>query len=87
MLAPGWDFILGMQDPNFARNAFYNGWLSKDSLLNEPFMMSHTEKLNLQGFLRTVQRVQDRSDRRPHYRQEHERILYRRPERKPSPGK
>ncbi len=48
-LAPGWDFILGMQDANFAEKAFYNGWLSTDSLLNEPFMMSHSEKLNLRA--------------------------------------
>ena len=49
MLAPGWDFILGMQDSDFAHKAFLNGWLSKDSLLNQPYMMSHTEKLNLRA--------------------------------------
>ncbi len=38
-----------MQDTLFAQNAFENGWLSKDSLINEPFMMSHTEKLNLRA--------------------------------------
>ncbi len=49
MLAPGWDFILGFQDPGFAKKAFFNGWLSKDSLLNQPYMMNHTEKLNLRA--------------------------------------
>jgi cell surface protein SprA len=47
--SPGWDFIMGLQDDNFALNSFNNGWLSKDSLINQPYMMNHSDKLNLRA--------------------------------------
>jgi cell surface protein SprA len=47
--SPGWNFIMGMQDDNFALNSFNNGWLSKDSLINEPYAMNHSDKLNLRA--------------------------------------
>jgi len=46
---PGWPFILGYQDPRFPYRAVENGWLSKDSLLNMPFMMNHTNTFNFRG--------------------------------------
>ncbi len=47
--APGWNFIMGLQDKNFAEDAFDRGWLSKDSLINQPYMMNHNTKLNLRA--------------------------------------
>jgi cell surface protein SprA len=38
--APGLGFILGSQDPNFARRASSNGWLSKSTELNQPFIQT-----------------------------------------------
>jgi hypothetical protein len=34
--APGFNFIAGIQDPNFPLKAFNQGWLTRDSLLNTP---------------------------------------------------
>jgi cell surface protein SprA len=47
--APGWKFISGLQDESFAYDAFQKGWLSKDSLINQPYMMNNNEKLNLRA--------------------------------------
>ncbi|MCF8391491.1 MAG: cell surface protein SprA, partial [Bacteroidales bacterium] len=47
--APGFKYILGLQDSEFAYNAFENGWLSKDSLINTPFLLSGNEKYNLRA--------------------------------------
>jgi len=49
MSAPGALFILGYQDKNFARYAADNGWLTSDSLQNEPFSMMDKQSLNLRG--------------------------------------
>ncbi len=49
--APGWDFILGSQDPNIRFRAEQNGWLvrSDSSLVqNMPFMQNLTENLAIQ---------------------------------------
>ncbi|KPK82975.1 MAG: cell surface protein SprA, partial [Bacteroides sp. SM23_62_1] len=48
-LAPGWPFILGYQDPRFPYRAIENGWLSKDSLLNTPFIMNRTNTFNFRA--------------------------------------
>ena len=47
--APGIAFISGIQDDNFALNAFNKGWLSKDSLINTPFMMNNSDRFNLRA--------------------------------------
>ncbi len=49
MMAPGWPFVLGYQDPRFPDRAIENGWLSKDSLLNTPFIMTYTSTFNFRG--------------------------------------
>ncbi len=49
MRAPGWPYIMGFQDSEFPLQAFRNGWLSKDSLINSPYIMSHSEKVNLRA--------------------------------------
>jgi cell surface protein SprA len=47
--APGWNFVMGLQDNNFAYDAFSRGWLSRDSLINQPYMMNHNDKLNIRA--------------------------------------
>jgi len=49
--APGIAFITGLQDKNFASNAFNRGWLSKDSLINTPYMMNSSDRFNLRATL------------------------------------
>jgi len=44
--APGWKFIMGLQDPDFAFNAFNKGWLSKDTMINQPYLMNQSDKFN-----------------------------------------
>ena len=43
--APGLAFISGWQDPNFAWEAIQNGWLSKDTTLNNPVVFTNSENL------------------------------------------
>ena len=45
--APGFAFVSGWQDPNFAWKAIQNGWLTKDTTLNKPFLLTYSENLNL----------------------------------------
>jgi cell surface protein SprA len=50
-LAPGLPFILGHQDDNFGRQAAEKGWVSTDTILNRPYMMSKNTRLNLRAKL------------------------------------
>ena len=43
--APGLDFITGSQDPNIRYRASENGWLTKSSVLNTPFLQVRTQNL------------------------------------------
>jgi cell surface protein SprA len=45
--APGWDFILGSQDPTIRTRAGDNGWLVNNVLLNDPFKQYQTIDLNI----------------------------------------
>ncbi len=47
--APGWDFILGNQDPSIRTRAAENGWLVNNALLNDPFMQYQTIDLNIKA--------------------------------------
>ena len=47
--APGLPFLLGMQDKEFALNAAKNGWITRDTSLNSPFVMSHSEAINFRA--------------------------------------
>lgn len=53
-MEPGWAFITGWQDPDYALNAFNRGALSTDQVLNEPYAMNHTERftgrMNIEPF-------------------------------------
>jgi cell surface protein SprA len=44
--APGWPFIIGLQDDNFLYRVADKGWLTKDTLINNPFVMVHNENFN-----------------------------------------
>jgi cell surface protein SprA len=52
--APGLPFILGYQDESFAWRSINRGWLTTDSTLNEPFLMSHSETFNVRTTLEPI---------------------------------
>jgi len=43
-MEPGWGFITGWQDPDYAFKAFDRGALSTDQNLNDAYAMNHTER-------------------------------------------
>jgi cell surface protein SprA len=47
--APGFPFIFGYQDDNLAWNSANRGWLTKDTTMNEPFMMTHSKTFNFRS--------------------------------------
>ncbi|MEI8113286.1 MAG: cell surface protein SprA [Bacteroidia bacterium] len=47
--APGVPFLLGWQDKAFAMKAAKSGWLTSDSSLNAPFVMSRSETWNFRA--------------------------------------
>ena len=47
--SPGWNFILGSQDPNIRFNASGNNWLTKNSSLTSPFLQFRSQDLTLRG--------------------------------------
>ena len=51
LLAPGLPFILGHQDSGFGKKAADRGWITTDSILNKPFMLSTNTRLNIRAKL------------------------------------
>lgn len=49
VFAPGFGFVAGWQDPDFAWEAVRNNWLSTDTTLNSPFVMSQNQNLTLRS--------------------------------------
>ena len=47
--APGIPFLLGWQDKDFALKAAKNGWITRDTSLNSPYVMSHSEAFNFRA--------------------------------------
>lgn len=47
--APGIPFLLGWQDENFALRAAEKGWITRDTSLNSPFVMTHSETFNFRA--------------------------------------
>ena len=47
--APGWDFILGIQDPNIRFKAAENGWMSTSNKLTTPFSQLETKDISLKA--------------------------------------
>jgi cell surface protein SprA len=54
MFAPGFGFISGWQDPDFAWTAARNQWLSGDSTLNAPFMLTQNENITLRSTIEPI---------------------------------
>ncbi len=52
--APGWPYVLGWQDDNFARKAFDNYWYTEDTTLNTPYLMTENTNLNFRVTLEPV---------------------------------
>ena len=48
-LAPGVPFLIGMQDRNFAIKAINNGWITNDTTLNEPYLMTSSDNLQIRA--------------------------------------
>jgi cell surface protein SprA len=48
-VAPGIPFLMGWQDKDFALKAAKNGWITRDTSLNSPFVMSHSETFNIRA--------------------------------------
>lgn len=48
-MAPGIPFLIGMQDKNFAMKAAAKGWITRDTTLNLPFIMTHSETYNFRA--------------------------------------
>lgn len=47
--APGFRFMIGLQDRQFAMKAYQKGWLTVDSTFNDPYLMSRSEQLQIRG--------------------------------------
>ncbi|WP_372773993.1 cell surface protein SprA [Mangrovibacterium sp.] len=52
--APGIPFLFGWQDDDFARKAAERGWITKDTTLNSPYMMSHNETWSLRADIEPI---------------------------------
>jgi hypothetical protein len=66
MIAPGIPFMLGWQDRDFALDAVRNGWLSTDTTLNNPFVMTTTEDFSIKATFEPIAglRIELTADRR-----------------------
>jgi cell surface protein SprA len=47
--APGLPFLFGWQDDNFAREAATKGWVTADSTLNMPYLITQNERINIRA--------------------------------------
>ncbi len=47
--APGFAFIAGWQDRDFAMKAVERGWITSDTTLNEPYIMTHSKSLQIRA--------------------------------------
>ena len=50
-LAPGLPFMMGHQSNDFGQQAAKNGWISTDTIVNKPYMMSKNTRLNIRAKL------------------------------------
>jgi cell surface protein SprA len=53
-MAPGWPFVLGHQDPNFVRRAITKEWITTDSVMNQPFLMTQNTALQLKSDIEPI---------------------------------
>lgn len=54
VVAPGFPFVFGYQDPDFAWKSINRGWMTTDTTLNEPFMMSHSNTFNFRSTIEPI---------------------------------
>lgn len=54
IFAPGWQFISGIQDPDFPLYAIENDWLTRDNAQNNPVMYSTSKNLNLRAQIEPI---------------------------------
>jgi cell surface protein SprA len=47
--APGIPFLLGWQDKDFAKKAAEKGWITRDTTLNSPYVMTHSETFSFRA--------------------------------------
>jgi cell surface protein SprA len=47
--APGWPFLLGIQNRNVARDFAMKGWLTMDTTFSDPYTLTKNENVNLRG--------------------------------------
>ncbi len=52
--APGLPFIFGYQDEDFAWKSINRGWLTTDTTLNDPYLMSHSMNYNLRTTIEPI---------------------------------
>lgn len=52
--APGWEYILGVQNNDFGQLAAQSGWLSGDSLINSPLITNKDVSYNLKATLTPI---------------------------------
>ena len=50
-MAPGFPFLAGWQDYNFARMAARKGWVTTDSTLNMPYLFTKSERINFRTLI------------------------------------
>jgi len=63
--APGYAFILGMQDRNFAQKAGDRGWITADTI-NQSYIMTHQEDFTIKATIQPINglRIDLNADRR-----------------------
>ena len=49
LFAPGLPFIFGHQDSGFGQKAAERGWISTDTIVNKPYMLSMNTRLNIRA--------------------------------------
>ena len=66
ILAPGWPFILGYSDERFADKAVANGWLSTDTILNNPATFNNKMDISVRSLIEPFpgMRIDLNADRR-----------------------
>ncbi len=53
-LSPGIPFVLGWQDPDLAWKAVRNQWLSSDSTINSPFVLSSNQNIQIRSTIEPI---------------------------------
>ncbi len=52
---PGFDFIFGLQDPDYRFKAARNGWVSNDPRVVSPYVQNYQEAINARGMLEPIE--------------------------------